>query len=93
MENCLEKLHLLLRNFRWSRLKCLCTIISALCLIWYLQSGSLLPVVIMTLMAFFIGFHLIMGIGGADMPVVVSMLIVTRVGQLQLMGSVWAMTF
>ena len=49
-------------------------IISVLCLIWYLQSGSLLPVVIMTLMAFFIGFHLIMGIGGADMPVVVSML-------------------
>ena len=49
-------------------------LISVLCLIWYLQSGSLLPVVIMTLMAFFIGFHLIMGIGGADMPVVVSML-------------------
>jgi NAD(P) transhydrogenase subunit beta len=49
-------------------------IISALCLIWYLQSGSLLAVLIMTLMAFFIGFHLIMGIGGADMPVVVSML-------------------
>ena len=49
-------------------------LISILCLIWYLQSGSLLPVVIMTLMAFFIGFHLIMGIGGADMPVVVSML-------------------
>ena len=49
-------------------------IISVLCLIWYLQSGSLLPVVIMTLMAFFIGYHLIMGIGGADMPVVVSML-------------------
>jgi NAD(P) transhydrogenase subunit beta len=49
-------------------------IISALCLIWYLQSGSLLAVVIMTLMAFFIGFHLIMGIGVADMPVVVSML-------------------
>ena len=49
-------------------------LISILCLFWYLQSGSLLPVVIMTLMAFFIGFHLIMGIGGADMPVVVSML-------------------
>ena len=49
-------------------------IISFLCLIWYLQSGSLFPVILMTLMAFFIGFHLIMGIGGADMPVVVSML-------------------
>ena len=49
-------------------------IISILCLIWYLQSASLFPVAIMTLMAFFIGFHLIMGIGGADMPVVVSML-------------------
>ena len=49
-------------------------LISILCLIWYTQSGSLLPVVIMALMAFFIGFHLIMGIGGADMPVVVSML-------------------
>ena len=49
-------------------------IVSVLCLIWYLQSGSLLPVVLMTLMAFFIGYHLIMGIGGADMPVVVSML-------------------
>lgn len=29
---------------------------------------------LVTLMAFFIGYHLIMGIGGADMPVVVSML-------------------
>ena len=47
---------------------------SVICLIWYLNSGELLPLLILTLMTLFIGYHLIMGIGGADMPVVVSML-------------------
>ena len=47
---------------------------SLACLGWYLSSGALLPLVILTILALFIGFHLIMGIGGADMPVVVSML-------------------
>ena len=47
---------------------------SVMCLIWYLNSGGLPPLLILTLMALFIGYHLIMGIGGADMPVVVSML-------------------
>ena len=48
--------------------------ISVLCLIWYFNTGGFLPLFLMTLAALFIGYHLIMGIGGADMPVVVSML-------------------
>ncbi|OWU84820.1 pyridine nucleotide transhydrogenase [Oceanicola sp. 22II-s10i] len=48
--------------------------LSVLCLVWYFNTGGFLPLFLMTIFSLFIGYHLIMGIGGADMPVVVSML-------------------
>ena len=49
-------------------------ILSVLLLMMYLGGSGSWTLVLMTLAALFIGYHLIMGIGGADMPVVVSML-------------------
>lgn len=50
-------------------------IVSFVLMIIFVQSeGSLTPVIIMTIIALVFGWHLVASIGGADMPVVVSML-------------------
>ena len=48
--------------------------LSLLLTILYLGGSGSWALVLLTLAGLFIGYHLIMGIGGADMPVVVSML-------------------
>ncbi len=42
--------------------------------IWFFLGGGWLPFIVMTALAFLLGFLIIIPIGGADMPVVISML-------------------
>jgi len=47
---------------------------SALLMWWFLASASVIPLILMTIVALGLGWHLVASIGGGDMPVVVSML-------------------
>ncbi|NYG06714.1 NAD(P) transhydrogenase subunit beta [Phycicoccus badiiscoriae] len=63
---------LMLPARHWLNLAAL--VVSAVLLVWFVQSHSVLPLVIMTVVALAFGWHLVASIGGGDMPVVVSML-------------------
>ncbi|SEG01223.1 Re/Si-specific NAD(P)(+) transhydrogenase subunit beta [Vibrio hangzhouensis] len=50
-------------------------VVSTLLMVYFVKAdGSMLALIVMTLIAFVFGYHLVASIGGADMPVVVSML-------------------
>ena len=67
---------LLLPGRHWLNLlmTVLCVLLGAKFLGMHGALGGLVPLIIMTLIAFVVGLHLVWAIGGADMPVVVSML-------------------
>jgi len=63
---------LMLPARHWLNLAAL--VVSALLLLWFVQSHSVVPLLLMTAIALAFGWHLVASIGGGDMPVVVSML-------------------
>ncbi len=63
---------LLLPGRNWINLAVLLAIVG--CGIWFQLSQSWLPLILLTVLSLFLGFHLVAAIGGADMPVVISML-------------------
>ncbi len=63
---------LMLPARHWLNLAAL--LVSAVLLFWFVQSHSVLPLILMTIVALAFGWHLVASIGGGDMPVVVSML-------------------
>jgi NAD(P) transhydrogenase subunit beta len=63
---------LMLPARHWLNLAAL--VVSAALLVWFVGSQSVLPLLLMTVVALAFGWHLVASIGGGDMPVVVSML-------------------
>lgn len=63
---------LLLPGRNWINLGSVIAIIA--CGVWFANSHSWLPLILLTVISLFLGFHLVAAIGGADMPVVISML-------------------
>ncbi|GAB3439861.1 Re/Si-specific NAD(P)(+) transhydrogenase subunit beta [Phycicoccus ginsengisoli] len=63
---------LMLPARHWLNLAAL--LVSAGLLVWFVASGSIVPLLLMTVVALAFGWHLVASIGGGDMPVVVSML-------------------
>jgi NAD(P) transhydrogenase subunit beta len=49
-------------------------VLAILLLIWFAATGSVAPLILLTILTFALGFLIIVPIGGADMPVVISML-------------------
>ncbi|MBN3860046.1 Re/Si-specific NAD(P)(+) transhydrogenase subunit beta [Neisseriaceae bacterium PsAf] len=49
-------------------------VVSLLLMIWFVQVESCLPLIAILIIALLFGWHLVASIGGADMPVVISML-------------------
>ncbi len=63
---------LMLPKRHWLNLAAL--VVSAGLLVWFVSAASLLPLMLMLVIALAFGWHLVASIGGGDMPVVVSML-------------------
>ncbi|GAA1652112.1 Re/Si-specific NAD(P)(+) transhydrogenase subunit beta [Georgenia ruanii] len=66
---------LVLPGRHWLNLAVL--LVSAGLLVWFVlddEGAALVPLAVMTVLALWLGFHLVAAIGGGDMPVVVSML-------------------
>jgi NAD(P) transhydrogenase subunit beta len=56
------------------KMNLLALLVSAGLMVFFVSSGSVVPLLIMTVIALALGWHLVASIGGGDMPVVISML-------------------